>query len=84
MCGLIGMIDSLEPRESITGSAYRMARTLPRTLYEALDRFANCKPIRHYLGEDFIATFIAIKQAELDAYQEVISSWEREHLLLKV
>lgn len=84
LCGLIGMIDSIEPREAITGSAYRMARTLPRTLYEALDRFANCKPIRQYLGEDFISTFIAIKQAELDAYQEVISSWEREHLLLKV
>jgi hypothetical protein len=25
-----------------------------------------------------------VKQSELDAYQGVISSWEREHLLLNV
>lgn len=84
LCGYIGMIEEYEPRDRITGSAYRMARTLPRTLYEALDRFQNCKPVRPYLGEEFVDTFVAIKQAELDAYQDVISSWEREHLLLKV
>jgi len=84
LCGYVGMIEEYEPRDRITGSAYRMARSLPRTLYEALDRFHQCKPVRPYLGEAFVDTFIAIKQAELDAYQDVISSWEREHLLLKV
>ncbi len=84
LCGYIGMVEEYEPRDRINGSAYRMARSLPRTLYEALDRFGQCKPVRPYLGEEFVDTFIAIKQAELDAYQEVISSWEREHLLLKV
>ena len=84
LCGYVGMIEEIEPRDAITGSAYRLARTLPRTLYEALDRFEQCKPVRPYLGEAFIETFIAIKQLELDAYQDVISSWEREHLLLKV
>lgn len=84
LCGYIGMVEEIEPRDRITGSAYRLARTLPRTLYEALDRFGQCKQVRPYLGDDFIDTFIAIKQTELDAYQEVISSWEREHLLLKV
>lgn len=84
LCGYIGMVEKYEPRDRINGSAYRMARSLPRTLYEALDRFGQCKPVRPYLGEEFVDTFIAIKQAELDAYQDVISSWEREHLLLKV
>lgn len=84
LCGYIGMVEQVTPRDRITGSAYRMARTLPRTLYEALDRFEQCKPVRPYLGEAFIETFVAVKQLELDAYQEVISSWEREHLLLKV
>jgi len=36
------------------------------------------------LGEDFFDLFYAIKEAELFAYQSVISSWEREHLLLRV
>lgn len=84
LCGYIGMVEEIEPRDAITGSAYRLARSLPRTLYEALDRFEQNKLVRPYLTEEFVDTFVAIKQAELDAYQDVISSWERENLLLKV
>ncbi len=84
ICGYVGMVEQIEPRDQVVGSAYRMARTLPRTLYEALDRFIQCKPIKKYLGEAFFDSFYVIKQTELDAYQGVISSWEREHLLLKV
>jgi glutamine synthetase len=84
ICGYVGIVEEMEPRDKVTGSAYRMARTLPRTLYEALDRFIQCKPIKKYLGDAFFDAFYAIKQTELDAYQGVISSWEREHLLLKV
>ncbi len=84
LCGYIGILERMQPRPQITGSAYRLARTLPRTLYEAVDRLGHCKPAKKYFGDDFVRAFIAIKQAELDAYQAVISSWEREHLLLKV
>jgi glutamine synthetase len=83
-CGFVGMVEEMEPRDQIEGSAYRMARTLPRTLYEALDRFMQCKPVKKLMGEEFFEAFYDIKQTELDAYQGVISSWEREHLLLKV
>jgi glutamine synthetase len=84
LAGYIGMIEAIEPKESIEGSAYRLHRTMPRSLTEALDRFERCRAVRPYLGEAFIATFISIKNAEMEAYEEVISSWEREHLLLKV
>ncbi len=84
ICGYVGMIERMVPRSHVEGSAYRMARTLPRTLYEALDRMMHCKPVKKLLGEEFFDAFYAIKQFELDAYQGVISSWEREHLLLKV
>jgi glutamine synthetase len=68
----------------IEGSAYDKARTLPRTLYEGLDRFRACEPVRELLGEHFCAAFQRIKAHELAAYEGVISSWERDHLLLKV
>ncbi len=68
----------------VEGNAYRKARTLPRTLDEALDRFKNCADVRDLLGEMFCRAFTLIKEAELEAYQAVISSWERDHLLLKV
>ena len=78
------MVDRLKPTNQIEGSAYRMRHTLPRTLYDALQRFESCKPIRPVLGETFIRCVAAVKNTELEAYQKVISSWEREHLLLNV
>jgi glutamine synthetase len=61
-----------------------MARTLPKTLEEALERFKACEPVRAILGQRFWHAFNCIKEAELEAFQGVISSWERDHLLLKV
>ena len=84
ICGYLGVVEALEPSSRIETDAYAMARTLPRTLEEALDRFEVCEPIRDLLGEAFCHTFSRIKQAELEAFQGVISSWERDHLLLKV
>jgi glutamine synthetase len=61
-----------------------MPHTLPKTAYEALSRFMACKPIKGLLGDKFIQALYVVKTAELAAYQNVISSWEREHLLLNV
>lgn len=84
VCGYIGMVDRMVPSKAITGSAYNRARTLPRTLEAALDKFNACKRVRHILGDDFFEIFFAIKDHELFNYQSVVSSWEREHLLLRV
>jgi len=78
------MTERLKPSNQIEGSAYRMAHTLPKTEQEALSRFTACKPIKPLLGEKFIKALYIVKTAELAAYQNVISSWEREHLLLNV
>lgn len=83
-CGYLGMTRTLEPRAPVVGSAYRLAHTLPRTLYDALNRFNSSREIKEILGEVFIEAVTLVKETELNAYQEVISSWEREHLLLNV
>jgi len=83
-CGYLGMIEKLEPTKPVEGSGYRLAHTLPRTLYDALYRFSRSGGLKRALGEDFVGVVEAVKDAELDAYQRVISSWEREHLLLNV
>jgi glutamine synthetase len=36
------------------------------------------------LGEPFVAAYTIVKQAENEVFLQVISSWEREHLLLNV
>ena len=84
LCGYLGMTEACEPTQQVTGNAYLHARTLPKTLEEALERFARCEPVRALLGEVFVRAFAAIKETELEAFQGVISSWERDHLLLKV
>ena len=83
-CGYIGMVDKLEPRAPVKDSAYRLAHSLPRTLYDALGRINSSKALKETLGETFIEAVTLVKDTELLAYQEVISSWEREHLLLNV
>ena len=83
-CGYLGMVEKLEPRAPVEGSAYRLAHTLPRTLYDALNRFSGSRAIKRVLGEKFVDAVTLVKETELDAYQQVISSWEREHLLLNV
>ena len=41
-------------------------------------------PVRALLGEDFFQTYLRVKSVELDLFQSVVTSWERDHLLLKV
>jgi glutamine synthetase len=84
VCGYIGIRDRIEPSEMVQGNAYRFARTLPRTLDEAIDRFHLCEPVMALLGKDFCTAFTRIKAHELNTFEGVISSWERDHLLLKV
>jgi len=84
ICGHLGIEEAIEPTAPEGGNAYHHARTLPKTLEEAMERFSVCEPVRALLGEPFFRAFAAIKEAELEAYRGVISSWERDHLLLKV
>jgi glutamine synthetase len=83
-CGYLGMIEGLQPTEPIAGSAHELPFSLPRSLDEALVRLRDCDPLLQILGEPFVAAYTIVKQAEYEVFLEVISSWEREHLLLNV
>lgn len=83
-CGYIGMAQGLEPNDPVKGSAYRLAFTLPRHIGDALNKFNSCKPLKEVLGERFVEAVTCVKMAEYEAYHKVISSWERENLLLNV
>ncbi len=83
-CGYLGMVESLEPHAPVEGSAYDLPYELPRNLEEALRLLADCEPLLEALGHRFVLAFNAVKECEFDAYLQVISSWEREYLLLNV
>ena len=82
--GYLGMEENLEPTKPIEDSAQERAITLPRDLHSALKQMRRSAPLRKLLGEEFIRVFIAVKELEYETFFQVISSWEREHLLLNV
>ena len=83
-CGYLGMVEQLTPSEPTTDSAWNVAHELPRHLEDAIERMRACTPMREVLGESFVDAFCAVKELEYATYNRVISSWEREHLLLLV
>ncbi|MDR8524869.1 glutamine synthetase family protein [Shewanella fidelis] len=86
LCGYMGMVDDVKPSTPVQGRANetRGGAALPLTLEEALAIMAESSACREYLGDIFTNGYIAVKQADLENYRRVISSWEREFLLLTV
>ncbi len=83
-CGYLGMVEGLQPSDPISGSAHELPFGLPRSLDEALRELRASEPLVKLLGETFVAAFTIVKEAEYEVFLQVISSWEREHLLLNV
>jgi glutamine synthetase len=83
-CGYLGMIENLTPTEPISGSAHDLPFSLPRSLDQALRSLRECNELIGLLGEAFISAYTIVKEAESEVFLQVISSWEREHLLLNV
>ena len=83
-CGYIGMTEMLHPSEALTGTAYDLPYGLPRDLQSALKLLAESEALHEVIGSRFVKAYAAVKAAEYETFFQVISSWEREHLLLKV
>lgn len=84
-CGYLGMIENLAPTKAMEGNAYESSRyQLPRHILDAVARFRSSSDLKEVLGEDFVLLYSDVKATEHDAYQQVISPWERQHLLLNV
>ncbi|MNN99298.1 Glutamine synthetase [compost metagenome] len=83
-CGLLGIRERLAPDAPVTGSAKELGYDLPRSLGEALDGLEQCSELQALLGERFCRAYISVKRKEYETFFRVISSWEREFLLLNV
>ena len=57
---------------------------IANALDEALRELRASEPLVNLLGEAFVEAFTLVKEAEYEVFLQVISSWEREHLLLNV
>ena len=82
--GYLGLKQKLTPRPECLGDAYIGDDELPRTLGAALDEMVESQALRGVMGSDFLDVYESVKRNEYAEFQQVISPWEREHLLLNV
>jgi len=57
------------------------AKRLPSNLLDALRAFEACGVTREGLGEDFVSSYLLLKDAEWNAYSRYLTQWERETTL---
>jgi len=72
------------PRDECTGDAYNIETELPYNLGDALDLLDEDKSLQEVLGAGFCSVYDSVKRNEYKEFLQVISPWEREHLLLNV
>jgi glutamine synthetase len=83
-CGYLGLKEQKLPRAECVGDAYMGDDELPLNLGDALDELAVNGAMQDVLGPEFCSVYEAVKRNEFKEFLQVISPWEREHLLLNV
>ncbi|WP_299880045.1 glutamine synthetase family protein [uncultured Sulfitobacter sp.] len=83
-CGYLGLTEGKMPAEEFKGDAYDGDGDIPQVLGSALTLFEEASALHDVLGADFARVYGIVKRAEYDEFLQVISPWEREHLLLNV
>ncbi len=83
-CGYLGMVEKITPKDEFIGDAYHGEEAIPRGIYAALEELESATSLRNVLGEEFCRVYEIVKKSEYDDFLQVISPWEREHLLLNV
>ncbi|MDG4649125.1 glutamine synthetase family protein [Roseibacterium sp. SDUM158017] len=83
-CGYLGLVEATDPGPVWTGDAYKGTDAIPKGLGSALELFRANASIQEVLGTEFCHVYSAVKELEHREFLQVISPWEREHLLLNV
>jgi glutamine synthetase len=78
--GLHGIENEIEPPEISDCDVYALPSgtvpTLPRTLEQATECLAASQTARDWLGDDFVAHFVAMKRAECEQHMRAVTDWE--------
>jgi glutamine synthetase len=75
--GLYGIEHELALEPATVGNAYESdASTVPTTLREARDTFANSAIAREVFGEDVVKHYVNYADVELAAFESAITDWE--------
>ncbi len=82
--GYLGMKLGLTASEPHRGTANEEAVEVARTLEEGLRNLRSTPELVEIFGDLFLQAYAAVKLNEFEEFNQVVTSWEREHLLLNV
>jgi len=82
--GYLGLMEEKRPTAQFKGDAYDGEEAIPSGLDQALEIFDAAKDMHEVLGPEFARVYSIVKHTEHAEFLQVISPWEREHLLLNV
>ena len=83
--GYLGIKNKIKPTQETKKSVFDDKKSsLPKNMEEAILIFEKDEDLAEVFSQKFIRTIAAIRRVEYQAYLKVISSWEREYLLLNV
>lgn len=79
--GLDGIEKKLEPPKAVEGFLYELPEEeqgppVPTSLDESLTYFEQDETLRAYLGDELVDTFVVIKRAEINRFNQWVSDWE--------
>jgi glutamine synthetase len=83
-CGLLGIMQGLDPTAPTEDTANEGDIELPRGLLEAVSLLESDPALADVLSSEFIGLYAGVKRGEFETFMQVISPWEREFLLLNV
>ena len=83
-CGLLGIREKLEPTKPTEENAHDFDNIMPFSFELSLLSLEDESKFRELMGEHFVNAYIGIKRKEYETFFRVISSWEREYLLMNV
>ena len=83
-CGYLGLTQECWPDKRYTGDAYEAEDAVPQGIFAALDLFDAAHDLHKLLDPEFARVYSTVKRTEYEEFLQVISPWEREHLLLNV
>src|SRR5688500_11524583 len=81
--GLHGIEHGIEPPAQHFGNAYEAttAPRVPRALWEAAQLLEDSALARSIFGDDVVTHYVNTARVEQEAYDTVVTSWERERYL---
>jgi glutamine synthetase len=81
--GLEGIERQLDPGEEFQGNGYTATDLprIPKTLYRAIDAWEASDLARRAFGDDVHAHYLNMATVEQEAYDRIVTDWERERYL---